>query len=173
MTKDLIDAIRGRRSIRDFKSDPIPDPTIGRILECGRLAPSAGNVEPWLFYVVKNPEIKHQLAEVSEKWIDTAPVVVVVVANYLEEAEELGKRGKDMFILQDTAAATQNMLLAAYGYGIGSCWVGDFEDQKVKSILNLPEGHWPVVLIPLGYPARDEDPVVPSKPLDQVVKVIH
>ena len=173
MTKDLIDAIRGRRSIRDFKSDPIPDPTIGRILECGRLAPSAGNVEPWFFYVVKNPEIKAQIAQISEKWLDKAPVVIVVVADYREEAAAMGQRGKEMYILQDTAAATQNMLLAAYGFGIGSCWVGDFDQVAIARLLNIPEGQKPVVLIPLGYPARDKEEPVPDKPLDQIVKVIH
>lgn len=173
MTKDLIDAIRGRRSVRSFKSDPIPDPTIGRILECGRLAPSAGNMEPWFFYVVKNSEVKKQLANVSESWIEQAPVVVVVTADYETEERRYGDKGY-MYLLQDTAAATQNMLLAAYGYGLGSCWVGDFQVDEVKKILDLPEGEQPVVMFPLGFPADEETAnKAPKKSIDDVVTIIH
>lgn len=173
MTKDLIDAIRGRRSVRKFKSDPIPDPTIGRILECGRLAPSAGNIEPWFFYVVKNPDIRRQIAEVSARWIAQAPVILIVTANYGDEQLAFGERGRDLYVLQDTAAATQNMLLAAYGFGIGSCWVGKFEDMKIKQILQLPEGERPVAIIPLGYAAEEDQAPIPHKPLDEMVKIIH
>lgn len=173
MTKDLIDAIRGRRSVRDFKSDPIPDPTIGRILEAGRLAPSAGNIEPWFFYVVKNPEVKRELAQFSEPWIEKAPVVIVVTADYDAEKAEFGQRGRDMYVLQDTAAATQNMLLAAYGFGIGSCWVGKFDENAISQILQIPMGRRPVVLIPLGYPAQEKTEPVPHKAMDDIVQVIH
>lgn len=173
MTKDLIDAIRGRRSVRRFKSDPIPDPTIGRILECARLAPSAGNVEPWFFYVVKNADTKQQIAEVSAKWIAQAPVILVVTANYGEEQLAFGERGKNVYVLQDTAAATQNILLAAYGFGIGSCWVGKFDEQTIRQILHLNEEERPVVIIPLGYAAEDEQAPVPHKSLDEIVKIIH
>ncbi|AZR73016.1 NADH dehydrogenase [Anoxybacter fermentans] len=173
MTKDLIDAIQRRRSVRKFKPDPIPDPTIGRILDCGRMAPSAGNIEPWFFYVVKNNDIKHKLAQCSESWIENAPVLIVVVADYDQVMKRYGERGRDLYVLQDTAAATQNMLLAAHGYGIGSCWVGDFDDQKVKQILQIPEEQKPVAIIPLGYPVENEERPAVHKTLSEVVKIIH
>lgn len=173
MTKDLIDAMRGRRSVRRFKSDPLPDPTIGRILECGRLAPSAGNIEPWFFYVVKNRATKEQIAEASARWIEQAPVVLVVTANYEEEQLAFGERGKDLYMLQDTAAATQNILLAAHGFGIGSCWIGKFDEQALRRILRLQDGERPVAVIPLGYAAEEDQPPIPHKPLDDIVKVIH
>ncbi len=173
MTKDLIDAIESRRSVRSYKSDPIPDPTIGRILECGRLAPSAGNLEPWFFYVVKNSQIKDQLAAVSEPWIKAAPVVIVVTADYTLESQNFGERGREMYLYQDSAAATQNMLLAAHGYGLGSCWVGKFDEIKIKQILNLPEGQQPVALLPLGYPTEENQPPLAHKSIDEMVKIIH
>ncbi len=173
MTKDLIDAIRERRSVRKFKPESIPDPTIERILECGRLAPSAGNIEPWFFYVIKNPEIKEKLAQSSENWINQAPVLVVITADYNEEMQKYGERGRDLYVIQDTAAATQNMLLGAYGYGIGSCWIGDFDEEQVRQILSIPEGRRPVVILPLGYPAEDKMPSSPRKSMNEIVQVIH
>lgn len=173
MTKDLIEAIRERRSIRNFKPEAIPDTTISRILDCGRLAPSAGNIEPWFFYVVKNPEIKERLAEVAEPWIVNAPVLIVVTADYSAEMEQYGERGRDLYVLQDTAAATQNMLLAAHGFGIGSCWVGKFDEKEVQRVLQIPEGKKPVVIIPLGYPGDVIQDPVPHKALDELIQIVH
>ena len=173
MTKDLIDAIQNRRSIRQFKSDPIPDATVGRILDCGRVAPSAGNVEPWHFYVVKNNQIKEQLAQCSEPWIANAPVLVVVSADYEAEGQRFGERGQGLYAIQDTAAATQNMLLAAHGYGIGSCWVGDFQEENLRQILNMPSGQSPVAIIPMGYPAQEEVGAPSNKAIDDVVTIIN
>lgn len=173
MTKDVIDAIKERRSVRNFKSDPIPDPTIDRILECGRMAPSAGNIEPWFFYVVKNKEIIDQLASISEPWLNTAPVVIVITADINQEMKKYGQRGRDLYVLQDTAAAAQNMLLAAQGFGIGSTWVGDFDELKVREIIGIPDHQRPVVIIPFGYPATDDASHIPHKSIDQIVKVLN
>jgi nitroreductase len=173
MTKDIIDAIKERRSIREFEERDIPDATIGRLLESAHLAPSAGNLEPWKFVVVKRDDIKEQLTQAAydQNSLHSAPVCIVVCAEPGRSAAKYGQRGADLYCLQDTAAAAENILLTATGYGLGSCWVGAFDEKAVIDSLGLDSDLRPVVLIPIGY-ARKEAAEIPRRPVDEVTLVI-
>jgi len=160
---DVLDAIRGRRSVRAYLSKDVPDATVETLLDCARWAPSAGNLQPWEFVVVRGPERKRGLAEAAlgQSFIEEAPVVIVVCASPGRSAIRYGNRGSLLYCLQDTAAAAQNIHLAARALGLATCWVGAFDESSVASVLKLPEGIRPVAIIPVGYP--EEQPSPPSK----------
>jgi nitroreductase len=151
---ELLEAIKGRRSTRNFKKQTIPDNAIETIIDAAICAPSAGNIQPWEFVIIKNPAVKEKLAEaaLNQRHVEEAPVVIVVCADEKRSSMGYGSRGRTLYCLQDTAAATQNILLAAYSLGLGACWVGAFNEDEVKDILKAPEGLKPVAMVPLGYP---------------------
>jgi len=167
---DVFEAIKGRRSVREFKPDPVKDEDLKRILEAGRWAPSAGNCQPSEFVVVKDPSVKRRLATAAleQTFIAEAPVVIVVCANIPRTSRRYGKRGEDLYCIQDTAAATQNILLAAYSLGYGTCWIGAFDDDAVAEVIRVPPGVRPVAIIPLGRQAESPSPP-PRRPLNEIV----
>lgn len=174
MTKDVIEAIKERRSVRSFKADIVPDATISRILEAGMWAPSMGNIQPWQFFVVKGMSTKERLAKASlyEKTVTEAPFSIVVCVDTNKGKEKYGARGQELYAIQDGAVAIQNMLLAATAYGLGSLWIGDLNEREMKDILNLQEGVKPLAVLPMGY--ADFDPQSPPrKSLEDVVQVIE
>ncbi len=176
MSKNLIEAIGQRRSVRNFKPDLIPEFIIQNILNCGLLAPSAGNLQPWQLWVVKSPHLKAALAEAAcdQKFVEQAPVVIVVMAEPERSKTRYGRRGAKLYCLQDTAALIQNMLLAATAHGVGSCWVGAFEEKAVSKVLGLSEKLRPVALLPMGYPAELSQHSPRSKrPLTETVKTLE
>ncbi|UCF44861.1 MAG: nitroreductase family protein [Candidatus Bathyarchaeota archaeon] len=155
---ELLQAIKGRRSIRAFKQQDVPAEAVEKLIDAARHAPSAGNIQPWEFVVVRNLEIKRKLARaaLNQAFVEEAPVVIVVCANETRSSMGYGSRGKTLFCIQDTAAATQNILLTTYLLGLGACWIGAFNENEAKRALNAPEGIRPVAIIPVGYP--DETP---------------
>ncbi|MEM3737417.1 MAG: nitroreductase family protein [Candidatus Bathyarchaeia archaeon] len=157
---DLFEAIQGRRSIRAFTAKDVPDDMVLKLIDAARMAPSAGNVQPWEFIVVRDNRYKDSLATAAlgQSFISEAPVVVVVCADLERASWAYGQRGKTLYCIQDTAAATQNLLLAAYGLGLGACWVGAFDENLTKKILTIPDRYRPVAIIPIGYPARSPHP---------------
>jgi nitroreductase len=166
---DVLEAIKGRRSIRAFKSQNIPEEIVEKLIEAARWAPSAGNIQPWEFVVVRKPETKRRLAEAAlgQTFIEEAPVVIVVCANENRSMQGYGMRGKTLYCIQDAAAATQNILLTAYSLGLGACWVGAFKEEEAKEILRVPSGVRPLVIIPVGYP--DEAPTPRNRrPINQI-----
>jgi nitroreductase len=176
LTKDLFEAIRERRSERHFKSDPVHDDIVRRIVECGLKAPSAGNMQPWQVVVVKRPELKASLSKAAfgQKFVEDAPVVIVVIADPGRSASKYGNRGSELYSIQDTAACVQNMLLAVVGFGLGACWVGAFDEDAAGQALGLPGHLRPVAMIPIGYPKERPMPrrPRPERPWDEVVTII-
>lgn len=150
---ELIDAITKRRSVRRFKDKDVPMEIIMKSLEYGNLAPSAGNLQARDFIIVRDKKIKKELmiAALHQSFVEECPVVIVVCAN-MKRISPYGERGKKLYALQDCAAAIQNMLLYLTSEGVGSCWVGAFNEKKVYDILNLPSSVRPVAIIPIGYP---------------------
>jgi nitroreductase len=157
---DVFEAIKGRRSIRAYKSSKISEEGIRKLIDAARFAPSAGNAQPCEFIIVTRPEIKRRLAEaaLAQSSIEEAPVLIVVCANEERSSQRYGVRGKTLYCLQDTAAAVQNILLTAYSLGLGTCWVGAFNEEDAKEILYIPSGIRPVALVPVGYPAESPRP---------------
>lgn len=167
---DVLEAIKGTRSIRAFKSEDVPPGIVEKLIEAARWAPSAGNIQPWEFIIVRNPEIKRRLVEAAlgQTFIEEAPVVIVVCANENRSSQGYGVRGKTLYCIQDTAAAIQNIHLTAYSLGLGTCWVGAFREEEARAILKIPPGIRPVAIIPVGCPAESPPPRS-RRPISQIV----
>ena len=148
---DVMEAIYGRRSIRSYKNENVPEEVIKKAIDCGIHAPSAGNLQPWEFVIVRDKEIKRELYKAcySQSHVLEAPVLIVICADIMRSAH-YGSRGMNLYALQDTAAATQNILLSLYSMGYGTCWVGAFNERMVREILNLPKDIRPVAIITVG-----------------------
>lgn len=169
---NVFDCIFNRRSTRSFKKDPVDDKLIGVMLYSAIHAPSAGNTQEWNFVVVKDKSIREKLANAALKqdFVAGAPVVIVVCVDKEKIAMHYGKRGESMYALQDTAAATMNMMLAAEALGLSTCWIGAFDEDIVGHILELPNEVRPVAIIPVGY--SDESPLKPRRmPFENVTHV--
>ena len=168
----LFDAIASRRSVRSFLSDaPVPQPLLERLLLAATWAPSAGNAQSWRFTAVRDPATRRRLASAAlgQLFVAQAPVVVVACADLERAGAAYGQRGQVLYCLQDTAAAVQNLLLAAAAEGLGSCWVGAFDERAVSRVLGLGSGLRPTALVPLGY-TNENPPAPPRRPLDEVVE---
>jgi nitroreductase len=167
---DVLEAIEGRRSIRAFRNKNVSPETVEKLINASRLAPSAGNIQPWKFIIVRKPEIKKELVEAAlgQTFIEESPVVIVVCADENLSSQGYGLRGKTLYCLQDTAAAIQNILLAAHSLGLGTCWIGAFHEEDVATTLKTPRGVRPIAIIPVGYAAEKPSPRS-RRPIDQIV----
>ncbi|MCS7253186.1 MAG: nitroreductase family protein [Armatimonadota bacterium] len=159
---DAIEAMKSRRSIRSFKSDPIPREIIEDIIDCARLAPTALNYQPWEFVIVTDAQMRKRIADETDygKFIAQAPVCVAVFCKDVK------------YYLEDGSAATQNILLAAHAHGLGACWVaGDKKPyaNRIAELLGVPSGYKLVSLIPIGYPAEQPGRISKRK----LKEVIH
>ncbi len=153
---ELKDAIEKRESTRNFLTTPLAYGTIREILRFANMAPSAGNLQARDFIVVDDKEKRKGLAYAAgQAFVKEAPVVIVACANY-ERIAPYGKRGRNVYVLQDVAAAVQNILLTANDYGLGTCWVGAFDEEHVSHVLHLPSHVRPLALIPIGYAVMEE-----------------
>ncbi len=154
---DLFEAIEARRSIRRF--DPAAEvsaETVERLLKAAIMAPNGGNRQPWHFYVVRDAKLREGLtaAALGQGYISQAPVAIVVCADADKSGERYGQRGRELYCIQDTAAAVENILLAAVALGLGSCWMGAFDEGEAARVLGLPANHRPVAILPIGKPAE-------------------
>ncbi|MBS7648705.1 MAG: nitroreductase family protein [Candidatus Bathyarchaeia archaeon] len=169
---DFYEVIRTRRSIRSYRPDPIPDEVLMRILEAARIAPSGTNRQPWKFIIVKNEELKRKLAAAchNQMFIAEAPIVIVA-CGYNIHWNRGGYMG-DLSMLVDVSIAFTHLILAARAEGLGTCWIGAFDNEEVKSILSIPKDVNVVAITPLGYP-RDEgfDEPGPRKPLSEIISI--
>ncbi len=161
MNSQAIDCIMTRRSIRSLKPDSLPEKDIETLLSCLEAAPSAGNLQPWFFCLITDPAVKKQLCQLSfdQQVVMQAPLVFAVCALPEESAKQYGDVGRKLFAIQDTAAATQNLLLAAHALGYGAVWIGVVREQEVALCLGLPEGTVPVALVPVGYANETPKPM--------------
>ena len=175
MTMDVFDAMREVHSVRSFKTDQVPEPTLTRIMEAACWAPSAGNLQPWYFYVVTNEELKQKIAGTcfDQQQVSEAPTVVVVLADPSRSNERYGERGAQLYCLQDTAAATNNILLAAAGLGLDTCWVGAFDEVAVQRLIEAPPRLRAVAIVCLGYGNEREAHIKERLRVAEVVKIIH
>jgi nitroreductase len=168
---NVLEAIKKRRSVRAYTEKMVSEKDIEQLIEAASCAPSAGNVQPWAFVVIKDPETKHKLSDAAlhQTFIQKAPVVIIVFTDVKRSIRVYGKRGENLYSIQDAAAASENLLLAAQHMGLATCWIGAFRENEVAEALNAPMHLRPVTIIPVGYPA--EKPVVPRKRL--VNDIIH
>ena len=159
----FLDLARSRRSVRRYKPDPVPEDLLQQVLEAGRWAPSAVNSQPWEFIVVTDPSARQALYDLAGvlglKWkqLLEAPVVIVVCARRLTG-----------YSRDDCLFAGQNMLLAATDLGLGTCWIGGFNESKLKRLLSVPQAYVLPGMLTLGYPAH-EPSAPPRRELAQLV----
>ncbi len=148
----LLDSILTRRSIRRYEAKDIPEEILRQILEAGRQAPSAANRQPLRFIVVKDHDLLKTLCDtLLTRFVKYAPAVIVGCADV--ESLLTGK-----WAVVDATIAMENMVLAAWALGIGSCWIGACNEEKVKELLKIPAKWKIVALVTLGYPAEQPKP---------------
>jgi len=146
---EVFEAIRKRRSVRAYMSTPIPKEQLEKILEAARLAPSASNIQPWHFIVVTDPEKRNALSKSRfAKFLAEAPVIIVGCGD---------RKASPKWYKVDVSIAMQNMALAATALGLGTCWVGSFDEKKVKELLKIPEKFEVIALLAVGYPREKLD----------------
>ena len=160
---DVFEAVRTRRSIRKYKDKQVPFDNIVTILQAGKYAPSAGNVQNWKFIVVKTDAKRAAIAKacLEQEWMEIAPIHIVIVAEPKKAERYYGTRGARLYTIQGCAAAIQNMLLTAHSLGLGACWVGAFDEDEIWRILGLPEEISVQGIVTIGY--ADEAPEPPPK----------
>ncbi len=159
---EVEECIKTRRSIRKFLGTRIPKEKIVNILEAGRMAPTAGNLQNHEVIVVTEADLKNKVAEacLQQYWIAKAPVVLVVVAEHDVQKKHYGKRG-ELYSVQSAANVAMNMILTAHSLGVASCWVGAFDNEIIRRALNIPGKITPLTVIPLG--TADEEVPAPSR----------
>jgi nitroreductase len=163
---DVFTAIEKRRSIRKYKDTLIEQEKIEKILESARIAPSAANRQEWKFIVVKDPAAREklQVAAMGQKFVAEAPVTIVACST---ESERVMPCGQYAYTV-DLSIAVSFMILEAAELGLGTCWLGAFQEQEVKEVLKIPEEIRVVAMFTLGY--ADEDPS--SRPRKKIEEII-
>lgn len=163
---DVSKAIQSRRSIRAYDFREVEEDKLARVLDSGRLSPSAGNRQERRFIVVRDAKKRQLLSEAArnQKFVAEAPVVLAACSVETEYTMACGQLAYPI----DTAIAVDHITLAAVEEGLGTCWIGAFNEKKVKEILSIPNNIRVVALLPLGYPSAVPRPT-PRKSLDEIV----
>ena len=158
----VVRAIKARRSIRTYMDVPVEWDKIITAVEAAMVAPSAGNLQVWRYVVVRKQEKRKQIAEacLQQYWMEQAPVHVVIVAKLEKEEQFYGKRGVDLYSVQDCAMAAMNVMLAAHDLGLGSCFVSAFDENALSRIFGLPETVKPQGVVTLGYTDQKPSPPI-------------
>ncbi len=178
---DTLEAIRTRRSVRKFSARPVEAEKLQAVLEAARLAPSWANMQCWRFVVVEDSAVKATISELSyveaffapkgyksnpaQKALAEAPVVIVACAEPTASGDLRGQQ----YYLTDVGIASENLMLAAHELGLGSVFVGVFDEEKLGELLNIPPEIRIVGLFPLGYPEEEMKAGPPRKPLEEIV----
>ncbi len=163
---DVFEAIQTRRSIRSYLDRPVEDDVLNRVLEAARLAPSANNRQEGRYVAVRDRETLHMMsiAAGGQGFVAEAAAVVACCA---AESSHVMTCGQPAYTV-DVSIAVDHMALAAWALGLGTCWIGAFDEERVRKILGIPESVRVVVLLALGYPKHPANPR-PRKPLDEIV----
>ena len=166
---DVFEAVQKRKSVRSYEPTPVPVEKLIKVLEAARLAPSAGNVQPWRFIVVTDPDKRRKIAKGCRFGHFLAESPVIIVGCGYEKASP-------RWYAIDTCIAMENLVLVATGEGLGTCWIGVFNEKEIREMLKIP-GHLKVVaLLALGYPkkklnisAKLAHLIRPKKKLEKIV----
>jgi nitroreductase len=166
---DFYDVIKQRRSVRAYRNTPVEQEKLARVLEAARLAPTAANRQPIQLYVIRKKELRRRLMEAySQQWFADAPIIICACARPSEAWARMdGKSYADV----DTTIAMDHLILAATAEGLGTCWIGAFNPERLREVLGIPTELEPVALTPLGYPAAEPGPTS-RKPLDDICEYL-
>ncbi len=160
---NVMDAIMIRRSVRAYRPDPLPEALLASVTEAVRLAPSACNIQPWRFIIVSDPELRKAIARAAREqmFIAEAPVLIVGCAQADKAYSKMGGYWNSADV--DVAIAMDHMMLAAAEAGLGTCWIGAFDEAAIKKLLGIPDPVKITAMSPLGYP-RDPQALHPVAP---------
>jgi nitroreductase len=159
--------ISKRYSVRAYKSDPVAEETLQKVLEAARSAPTAQNRQPFQLVVLRTAGREEELKRIYPRdWLSQAPVVVVVCAVYEGAWLRMDKKN---YSEVDATIAMDHLILAATDLGLGTCWIAAFNPQELRAVLKLPEGVEPVALTPIGY-AADQPQEKKRKTLSELVR---
>lgn len=149
---EFYEVLKTRRSVRSYSSDPIPEEKLRNVLEAARIAPSGGNRQPWKFIVMRDEKLKRKVAEAcnNQMFISEAPVVIVACGRDI--GHNRGGYMGSLSMVMDVSIAVTHIILAARAEGLGTCWIGAFNNEKVKEVLDIPQQYDVVAVTPLGYP---------------------
>jgi nitroreductase len=144
------DVIEGRKSVRSFQKIPVEKEIINEILDCARLAPSWMNKQCWQFIVITDVECIKEIAKtgIINRWLRQVPVIIIACA----DPQLSGENNKIPYFVVDTAIAIEHIVLAATNMGLGTCWIGSYDENKIKTLLEIPPRIRIVALTALGYP---------------------
>jgi nitroreductase len=177
----VLEIIKDRFSVRSYLDKPIEEEKLNLILEAARLAPSASNSQPWHFYVVKDQEKRQALSQkmplglhvVINSFIAEAPMVIVATAGPIPILNKIAAFiiNKKWYFL-DLGIALEHMVLTAWELGIGSCWIGWFDEKKIKKLLSIPPDQEVIAMLTLGYPKEERLPFPKHrKRMDEIVNI--
>jgi nitroreductase len=167
---DFFDAVEGRHSVRDFLDKEVEDDKLTKILDACNRAPSAGDLQGYEIVVVKDEGKRKKIADAAlgQSFVARAPVVLVFCANRKRSSSKYGSRGESLYCVQDATIAAAYAQLAATSLGLGSAWVGAFDENEVAELVGAPGVVVPVAIIPVGYPAS-EPSQTPRRDLSDLV----
>ena len=156
MIMEFYETLERRHSVRSFQDKDVSKDKLDRILKAVISCPTAGNLQAYRVKVVRDAEMRKALSKVAlgQRSLTDAPVVLVFTACHTDSSK-YGKRGKELYSVQDATIATTFAHLAATAEGLGSCWIGAFDPSGVKKVLDLPEDQQPVAMLPIGYAAKE------------------
>ena len=168
---DFFEVIRNRRSIRLFQDSPVEEEKLQAVLEAADAAPSAGNLQAYEIYLVKEPSARARLASTLPRmeFFADVPAVLVFCANPERAVIRYSDRGRSLYAIQDATIACTHAMLAATALGLATVWVGAFSEQAVTQALNLPAALRPVALLPVGYPGE----TVEARPRRILKDLVH
>jgi len=166
---DVFETFQKRKSVRSYVQTPVPDEVLVKVLDAARLAPSAGNIQPWHFIIVRDEEKRTRIAKGCRygRFLDESPVVIVACGD---------RKASPRWYIVDTSIALEHVVLAATALGLGTCWIGMFNKEDIRETLKLPENFEIIALMALGYPGEKLDlgarilhAVRPKKKLEDIV----
>ncbi|MGQ9680455.1 MAG: nitroreductase family protein [Candidatus Bathyarchaeia archaeon] len=166
---EFYEVVRTRRSIRSFKPDPIPDDVLKRVLEAARIAPSGSNRQPWRFILVNDRKLIDSVVDACghQRFLSEAPVLIVACGCDIKY--DRGGYMGDLSMLVDVSIAVTHLILAARAEGLGTCWIGGFDNEELKRLLHIPKDWNVVAVTPLGFPKAPFSEPGARKPLEEVV----
>lgn len=175
---DYDEVIAGRRSIRSYLDRDVDDDAITLLLSYGHQAPSAGNLHPWEFIVVRDPAQRRRVVDTTfrgndfdgtahQEWLMEAPVLIVVAANRAKSAARYGEKAIKSLVYLDCSACVENILLGAVNLGLASCYISGFREPELRAVLGLPDTHEVIAFLPVGFGAN-EGQLRPKTPLAHI-----
>jgi len=168
---NFFELVKARRSVRAYESRAVEEDKLEQILEATNRAPSAGNLQAYVILVVRSAANKQALvrAALNQEFVAQAPVVLAFFAHRLMSASTYKQRGAELYSVQDASVACAYAQLAAAALGLGSVWVGAFDDAEVSRVLKAKPEWRPVALLPVGYPAETPEPTS-RRPVEELAQ---